>query len=97
MPGYRLFIALATVATIVAFATGCGGGLETSCGAYLKEDERAQVDLAAQWGSPSRDGKVRATDRIVAPSYREKLISYCSQPDHADDKLKDLEFGFGFR
>ncbi|MEU4247748.1 hypothetical protein AB0F15_10075 [Amycolatopsis sp. NPDC026612] len=65
--------------------------LDVTCEKYLSLGEAEQLDLAALWGTPTRD-HVDATGRIVAPRYRSDLLGYCRT--HSDDKLKDLELTF---
>jgi hypothetical protein len=84
------------VAVVIALT---GGGavactsdpLDVTCEEYAGLGEAQQLDLAARWGSPARD-RVETMGRIVAPKYRNDLLSYCRT--HSGDKLKDLEITF---
>jgi hypothetical protein len=87
----RMAVVLCVMLGSAIVAASCGGGLATSCSEYVKDDEKTQLKLAAQWASPSRDGKVSTLETIVAPDYRERLIGYCSYSGHGDDKLEDLD------
>jgi hypothetical protein len=84
------------VAIVLALTGGGAAGctsdpLDVTCQEYAGLGEAQQLDLAARWGSPTRD-RVDAAGRIVAPRYRSELLSYCRT--HADDKLKNLEITF---
>jgi hypothetical protein len=90
----RPLIALTGVVTSMMFATACGGDLATNCSDYIGKSEKDQLKLAAEWGSPARDGKINAMAQMVAPDYRQKLIAYCAESGHGDNKLENLTFTF---
>jgi len=74
--------------------SGCASGpLAISCSDYLTKDSATQLDLAAILASPGRK-TAGPMDKIAAPSYQSKLITYCGT--HPDAKLMDLEMTFGF-
>ena len=78
---------------LVFTMSGCASGpLAISCGDYLTKDTATQLDLAGILASPGRE-TAGPMEQIVAPSYREKLISYCRT--NPDAKLMDLEMTFG--
>jgi hypothetical protein len=54
----------------------------------LSKSESEQLDLAALWAAPDRKNPGPEA-RIVAPRYRQDLLTYC--PNHSKDKPKDLE------
>jgi hypothetical protein len=84
-------VAIVFALTSVGAAACTSNPLDVTCHEYAGLGEAQQLDLAARWGSPTRD-RVDAAGRIVAPRYRSDLLDYCRS--HADDKLKDLEITF---
>lgn len=92
--GRSTWAAVLSGVALVLTMSGCASGpLAISCGDYLTKDTTTQLDLAGILASPGRK-TAGPMDQIVAPSYREKLVSYCGT--HRDVKLMDLEMTFGF-
>jgi hypothetical protein len=86
------------IVLVVTMMTLTGGGLaactpdplDITCAEYSGLGQDEQLDLAARWGSPSRD-HIDEMAKMVAASLRNDLLNYCRT--HSDDKLKDLHFG----
>lgn len=93
----RLTVVCVAVGGLVI--TGCSGGgtaggLDSSCGEFLKKTQQEQLHIASEWGRPARDGKTDQMSDFVAPTYRGRLINYCGQSGHSGQKIRSLEFRF---
>lgn len=82
-------------ASIIAFGCGGSGGtLAISCTDFLEKAENEQLDIATSFGSKSLYGDDDpATDAVIpgVQGYKDSLVEYCSDSDHSDESLSDLD------
>ena len=91
---------LGLVALTGAVLVGCGAGgnpglLSTTCAEFLKADEQKQMDVAAQWANPARDGSVTDQSKFMAFGARAGIGRYCQEDGHDDPEIGDLEVSGG--
>lgn len=86
--------ALATGA-LMALTTlvGCSSGpLDTTCSEFMEKPTDEQTDIIVEW---NKDSVGEELAKISADSNLGTFQTYCADPTHADDKIRDLEFSFG--
>lgn len=87
-------IGVASIASFFYISSCSSGPLDISCSDFLAQSASQQLDTAAKWAHPNRDGTSDAGDQLVAGAYVKDLRTYCSNSAHASDKLKDLDLRF---
>lgn len=72
--------------------TGCSSGpLDTKCSDFMNMSADEQTDIAIEWNKDSVGGDMA---KVAASSTVSGFQTYCADPDHADDKISELEYTF---
>lgn len=83
-------------------ALGCAGSskLSISCDEFVAKSETEQSDIARSFGSKSlfRDDDP-AADAVIpgVQGYQDSLVTYCSDSEHGDDRLTELDTEVSFK
>ena len=90
----RRLRALGVALTILASGCGASGNpglLSTTCAEFLEASDETQMNVAAQWANPARDGTMTDQSKFMALGIRASLGNYCGQDGHEDEEIGDLE------
>ncbi|MBJ7330458.1 MAG: hypothetical protein JHC95_11220 [Solirubrobacteraceae bacterium] len=83
---------LAASAVAAVLFAGCGnqGDLGATCEEFLKAEDQKQMEIAAQWANPAKDGSMTDESKFMALGVRASLLRYCGQDGHGDDEIGNL-------